>query len=105
MSHPIFDLAGVDEFFKLFPELNFPLLASVCLLKEEQIRDYRPGKTPGLSVPKPVLEKFQSLNSEEFQARMLEQTAKLIEEIKKDGRFRGVHLMLQGKEEKIGELI
>ena len=29
----------------------------------------------------------------------------LIAEIKKDGRFRGVHLMLQGKEERIGELL
>lgn len=105
MSHPIFDLAGVEDFFKQVPEMNIPLLASVCLLKEEQIRDYSPGKTPGLSVPKTVLEKFQSLNSEEFQARMLEQTTKLIEEIKKDGRFRGVHLMLQGEEEKIGELL
>jgi len=105
MSHPIFDLASVAEFFKQVSELKAPLFASVCILTEEQIREYSPGKYPGLFVPKPVLEKFQSLNPGEVLPRMIEHTAALIEEIKKDGRFRGVHLMLQGEEERIGELV
>jgi hypothetical protein len=105
MSHPIFDLAGVEEFFKLVPDIKTPLLATVCLLKEEQIRDYKPGQYPGLLIPETVRGRFQSLNSGEVEPKMLEQTAKLIEEIKKDGRFRGVHLMLQGEEKKIRELL
>ena len=105
ISHPIFDLAGVEEFFKQAFEVKIPLLASVCLLKEEQIREYLPGKYPGLSVPESVVERFKSLNSPNSGPRMIEYTADLIEAIKKDKRFRGVHLMLQGEEERIGELI
>ncbi|MBA4392058.1 MAG: hypothetical protein C0407_00730 [Desulfobacca sp.] len=104
MSHPIFDLAGVEDFFKQVPEMKTPLLATVCLLKEEQIREYKPGQIPGLLIPESVAGKFKSLTPGEVEPKMLEQAAKLIEAIKKDGRFRGVHLMLQGEEEKIGEL-
>ena len=105
VSHPIFDLAGVEEFFKQASAVKIPLLASVCLLKEEQIREYLPGKYPGLLVPESVVDRFRSLNSAEFRTGMIEHTGQLIEAIKKDGRFRGVHLMMQGEEEKIGELI
>jgi methylenetetrahydrofolate reductase (NADPH) len=105
MSQPIFELADVEEFFKQTPELKSPLLASVCLLKEEQIRDYGPGKFPGLTIPGGLWENWQSLKPGEIRPKMMEHTAKLIEAIKKDGRFRGVHLMLNGEEEMIGELI
>lgn len=105
MSHPVFELADVEDFFKHVPELNTPVLASVCLLNEKQIQDYNPGKYPGLYIPEPFLEKFRSLNSGEVRSGMIAHTAKLIESIKKDGRFRGVHLMLQGEEGRIGELI
>ena len=104
MSHPVFDLAGVEGFFQEVPEMVTPLLASVCLLTAEQIRDYSPGRYPGLVIPRPVLEKMQSWKSEDFQPRMVEYAAGLIAAIKKDKRFRGVHLMLPGQEEKIGEL-
>lgn len=105
MSHPIFELAGVEEFFKQVPELNTPVLASVCLLNEKQIRDYNSGNTPGLNIPGTFLENWQSLNAGEQRPKMIAHTAKLIDQIKKDGRFRGIHLMLNGEEEKIGELI
>ena len=36
---------------------------------------------------------------------MMEHTAKLIEAIKKDGRFRGVHLMLKGKKKRSGNYL
>lgn len=105
ISHPIFDLAGVDDFFYQVPDLKIPLLASVCLLKEEQVHEYLPGKYPGWSIPQKVVEAFQGLDPKEFNPRMVEYTAKRIEEIRKDGRFRGVHLMLQGEEDRIGELV
>jgi methylenetetrahydrofolate reductase (NADPH) len=105
MSHPLFDLAGVEDFFKEAGEVKTPLLASVCLLTEEQVREYGPGRYPGLIIPAPVLEKMRSWAVEEFPSRMVEFTAGLIAAIKKDKRFRGVHLMLQGREEKIGELV
>lgn len=105
LSHPVVDLTDVEEFFKQVDGINTPLLASVCLLSEEQVRQYDLGKYPGLIIPISLLEKFKSLHSPEFQPRMIEYTAGLIEAIKKDGRFRGVHLMLQGAEERIGELI
>jgi 5,10-methylenetetrahydrofolate reductase len=105
MSHPIFDLAGVDEFFKLVPEIKTPLLATVCLVKEEQLKDEAAGRFPGLQIPGYFREKFKSLSPGESEVKIWDYTANLIAEIKKDGRFRGVHLMLQGKEERIGELI
>jgi methylenetetrahydrofolate reductase (NADPH) len=105
MSHPLFDLAQVEDFFREIVEIKIPLSASVCLLTEEQVRDYAPGNYPGLLIPEPLLDRFKSFPATEFQARMIEFTAHLIETIKKDGRFRGVHLMLQGQEERIGELI
>jgi methylenetetrahydrofolate reductase (NADPH) len=105
MSHPVFDLSDVEDFFKLVPDLKIPVLASVCLLNEQQIRDVHPDKTPGLYIPKPFWEKIQSLGSSEVRSGMIAHTAKLIESIKKDGRFQGVHLMLNGQEEWIGELI
>ena len=105
MSHPIFDLTDVEGFFKEIVEIKTPLLASVCLLTEEQIRGYTLGKYPGLLIPESLSEKFKSLSSTEFQLGMTEFTAQLIEAIRKDGRFRGVHLMLQGQEERIGDLI
>jgi 5,10-methylenetetrahydrofolate reductase len=105
MSHPIFDLAGVEDFFKLVPDLKTPLLATVCLVKEEQLKDYTTGRYPGLQIPESFREKFQNLSAGEAEAKITEYTATLIADIKKDGRFRGVHLMLQGEEERIGELL
>jgi methylenetetrahydrofolate reductase (NADPH) len=104
ISHPIFDLAGVEEFFQKIPGSKVALLASVCLLKAEHIQSYKSGGNPGLVIPDPILEKYQALSAEEVHRRSLEDSAKLIENIKKDGRFRGVHLMLPGEEERIGEL-
>jgi methylenetetrahydrofolate reductase (NADPH) len=105
MSHPVFDLADVEEFFKQVIEIKTPLLATIFLLTEEQIRGYALGNYPGLLIPESLSDKFKSLHSTEFQSGMIAHTAKLIEVIKKDGRFRGVHLMMQGEEERIGELI
>jgi 5,10-methylenetetrahydrofolate reductase len=105
MSHPIFDLANVEDFFKEAGEFKTPLLASVCLVTEEQVREYSPGRYPGLVIPMAVLEKMQSWKAEEFPSRMVEFTAGLIATIRKDKRFRGVHLMLQGQEDRIGEIL
>ena len=105
ISHPIFDLPGVEEFFKQISEIKTPLLASMCLLKEEQVREYVPAKYPGLLVPESMLARFKTLNSAKFQSGMIECTANLIQAIKNDGRFRGVHLMMQGAEERIGKII
>lgn len=105
MSHPVFDLSGVEDFFKEAGEIETPLLASVCLLAEVQVRDYSPGRYPGLAIPGAVLEKMQSWKSEDFGPRMVEHAAGVVAAIKKDPRFRGVHLMLQGQEDKIRELI
>lgn len=105
MSHPIFDLTGVEGFFKEVPDRKTPLLASVCLLNETRMREYAPGKYPGLYIPEAVMKKLRTLSSGEIQAGMMAHTARLIEEIKKDGRFQGVHLMLNGDEERIVDLI
>jgi 5,10-methylenetetrahydrofolate reductase len=105
MSHPIFDLPSVEGFFQVVPEIGTPLLASVSLLTADQVRDYSPGRYPGLNIPRSVLEKMQSWKPEDFEQRMVEQTAALIAALKKDARFRGVHLLLQGQEEQIGELV
>jgi methylenetetrahydrofolate reductase (NADPH) len=105
MSHPVFGLSDVEEFFKEVIEIKTPLLASVCLLTEEQIRGYASGNYPGLLIPESLSNKFKSIPSTEFQPRMIEFTAHFIETIRKDGRFQGVHLMLQGQEEWISELI
>ena len=105
MSHPIFDLAGVDEFFKLVPEIKTPLLATVCLVKEEQLKEETSGRFPGLQIPGSFKEKFKDVSPGEAETKIWDYSAKLIAEIRKDGRFRGVHLMLQGKEERIGDLL
>jgi methylenetetrahydrofolate reductase (NADPH) len=105
ISHPIFDLNQVEPFFQKQPESKVPLLASVSLLSKEQIQDYRSGGNPGLTIPESLLEKYEPLSSAEVSKRSLEESAKLIEAIKNDGRFRGVHLILQGAEERIGEII
>jgi methylenetetrahydrofolate reductase (NADPH) len=105
ISHPIFDLEGTEAFFKEKPESDVPLLATVCLLREDQIQRYRAGGEPGLYIPERVLEKYGSLTTGELTDRLLADAAGLIESIKKDGRFRGVHLMLQGEEERIGALL
>jgi methylenetetrahydrofolate reductase (NADPH) len=105
MSHPVFDLAEVEGIFKQGPGIKTPLLASVFLLTEEQIRGYVLGKYPGLLIPASLSDKLKSIQSTEFQSRMIEFAGNLIEAIRKDGRFRGVHLMLQGEEERIGDIL
>jgi methylenetetrahydrofolate reductase (NADPH) len=105
MSHPIFELTDAEEFFKEAVDIKNPLLATVFLLTEEQIRGYALGNYPGLLIPESLSDKLKSIPSTEFQSRMIEYAGNLIETIKKDRRFRGVHLMLQGAEERIGELI
>jgi 5,10-methylenetetrahydrofolate reductase len=104
ISHPVFDLSGEGDFFREAGEIETPLLASVCLLSEAQVREYSPGRYPGLAIPRAVLEKMQSWKSEDLRPRMVEHAAGVLAAIKKDSRFRGVHLMLQGQEEKIREL-
>ncbi len=105
MSHPLFDLKNVEDFFKQTPEIKTPLLATVCLLKWDQIAGYGPGSLPGVFLPEWVREEFKSWEEEAYESKALEFTGKLIDAVKKDGRFRGVHLLLQEKEEKIGELV
>ena len=105
ISHPLFEPGDAENFFKEVPAIKAPLLASVCLLKWEQVAGYSPGNIPGLFLPERVLERFKSWNEETYQSGIREFAVKLIEAVKKDGRFRGVHLMLQGNEEKIGELV
>src|SRR4030042_2034699 len=58
MSHPVFDLADVEEFFKQVVEIQTPLLASVCLLNEEQIRGYVLGNYPGLLIQDSLSDKL-----------------------------------------------
>ena len=60
MSHPLFDLKNAGDFFEQTPEIKTPILVTVCLLKWEQVADYRPGNIPGLSLPEGVLEEFKS---------------------------------------------
>ena len=105
VSHPLFEPGDAENFFKEVSAIKAPLLASVSLLTWEQVTGYRPGNIPGLVLPQAVLGRLGSLNEETFQSGIWESTGKLIEALKKDGRFRGVHLMLQGNEEKIGELL
>lgn len=105
ISHPIFDLEEAEVFFKERPESRVPLLAAVCLLREEQIQRYRAGGEPGLSIPDRILEKYSALPTGELTGRAMADAAELIANIKKGGRFRGVHLMLHGEEERIGELV
>ena len=90
---------------KQTPEIKTPLLATVCLLKWEQVAGYSPGNIPGLFLPEGVLEQFKSWKEETYESRAWEFAGKLIAAVKKDGRFRGVHLMLQGEEERVGELV
>ena len=105
ISHPLFDLKSAGDFFQQTPEVKTPLLATVCLLKWEQVAGYSPGNIPGLLLPEQALKQFQSWKEETYESRAWEFVAKLIEAVKNDGRFRGVHLMLQDREDKIGELI
>jgi methylenetetrahydrofolate reductase (NADPH) len=105
MSHPLFDLKNAEPFFEQTPEIKTPLLATVCLLKREQVAGYIPGNIPGLFLPEGMLEQFKSWEEGAYESKAWEFARKLIEAIKKDGRFRGVHLMLQGEEERVGELV
>ena len=105
ISHPLFDLKNAGDFFEQIPEIKTPFLATVCLLKWEQVTGYSPGNIPGVSLPEGVLEEFKSWKEETYESKAWEFAGKLIEAVKKDGRFRGVHLMLQGQEERIGELV
>ena len=105
ISHPLFDLANADDFFKQTPEIKTPLLVTVCLLKRDQIVGYRPGNLPGIFLPEAVLDQFKSWKEETYESRTWEFAGKLIAAVKKDGRFRGVHLMLSGEEERIGDLV
>jgi hypothetical protein len=52
-----------------------------------------------------VLEQFKSWKEETYESKAWEFAGKLIEAVKKDGRFRGVHLMLPGREEQVGDLV
>jgi methylenetetrahydrofolate reductase (NADPH) len=105
MSHPLFDLKDAEDIFKQTAEIKTPLLATVCLLKWDQVAGYRPGNLPGLFLPDGVLEQFKSWKEETYESRAWEFAGKLIEAVRKDGRFRGVHLMLPGEEERVGELV
>ena len=71
MSHPLFELSDVEEFFKQAPGIKAPLLASVCLLNGEQVSGYRPGNIPGLFLPRRCWNEFKSLNEEAFQSEIL----------------------------------
>jgi 5,10-methylenetetrahydrofolate reductase len=105
MSHPLFDLKYTEDFFEQTSEKKIPLLATVCLLKWDQVAGYRPGNLPGLFLPDGVLEQFKSWKEETYESKAWEFAGKLIEAVKKDGRFRGVHLMLPGREEQVGDLV
>jgi methylenetetrahydrofolate reductase (NADPH) len=104
ISHPLFNLKHAVDFFKQTPEIKTPLLAAVCLLKWDQVAGYSPGSIPGVYLPEGVLEEFRSWKEERYESRAWEFAGKLIAAVKKDGRFRGVHMMLQGEEERVGEL-
>ena len=100
VSHPLFEPGDAENFFKEVSAIKAPLLASVSLLTWEQVTGYRPGNIPGLIPPPGGTGTVSILESRNpSRSGIWESTGKLIEALKKDGRFRGVHLMLQGNEE------
>jgi 5,10-methylenetetrahydrofolate reductase len=105
MSHPLFDLEGIGEFLSVVSETGKPLLATIRLFKPRDFTGPLKGRLPGLVIPPPVLEQFGALQEEEMLSRSLEMAAGVIQAVKKDGRFRGIHLLLRGAEERIGELL
>jgi methylenetetrahydrofolate reductase (NADPH) len=105
ISHPLFDLKNAGDFLEQTPEIKTPLLATVCLLKWAQVAGSSPGSIPGVFLPEGILEEFKSWKEEAYQSKAWDFAGRLIEAVKKDGRFRGVHLMLQGDEERVGELV
>jgi 5,10-methylenetetrahydrofolate reductase len=105
ITHPLFDLDTAEAFFKALPEIKVPILASLCLLKGEELLDYRPGRLSGIYLPEGVLADLIAGGQDKVLEKSLERANRLIGMIRKDGRFRGVHLMLRGEEEKIGDLL
>ena len=105
MSHPLFDLEGIGEFLSVVSETGKPLLATIRLFKPKDFTGPLKGRLPGLVIPPAVLEQFGALQEEEMLSRSLEMAAGVIQAVKKDGRFRGIHLLMRGAEERIGELL
>ena len=71
MSHPLFDLKNAGDFLEQTPEIKTPVLVTVCLLKWEQVADYRPGNIPGVFLPEGVLEEFQAWKEETYESQGL----------------------------------
>ena len=105
MSHPLFDLEGIGEFLSVISETGIPLLATIRLFKPKDFTGPRKGRLPGLVIPPPVLEQFSALQEEEMLSRSLEMAAGVIQAVKTDGRFQGIHLLLRGAEDRIEELL
>ena len=105
MSHPLFDLEGIGEFLSVISETGIPLLATIRLFKPKDFIGPRKGRLPGLVIPPPVLEQFSALQEEEMLSRSLEMAAGVIQAVKTDGRFQGIHLLLRGAEDRIEELL
>jgi methylenetetrahydrofolate reductase (NADH) len=105
LSHPLFDLDGIGEFLSIISETGKPLLATIRLFKPKDFTGPQKGRLPGLVIPPPFLERFSTLPEEELLSRSLEMAAGIIQAVKKDGRFRGIHLLLRGAEERLGELL
>ena len=105
ITHPLFDLEGIEEFLSIIAETGKPLLATVRLFKPKDFAGPHKGRLPGLVVPPAVLDAFRTLEEEKMLSRSLEMAAGVIRAVREDGRFRGIHLLLRGAEERIGELL
>ena len=105
ITHPLFDLEGIEEFLSIIAETGKPLLATIRIFKPKDFAGPHKGRLPGLVVPPAVLDEFRTLEEEKMLSRSLEMAAGVIRAVREDGRFRGIHLLLRGAEERIGELV
>jgi 5,10-methylenetetrahydrofolate reductase len=105
ISHPLFDLEGLDKFLSVILETGKPLLATIRLFKPKDFTGPFKGRLPGLVISPATLEGFRDFDEAELVSRSLEMAARVLQAVKQDGRFRGAHLLLRGAEERIGELL
>ena len=105
-TQPVFELDSLQEFAKMVEDKKITVLLGVIITISERMIENIKKFAKGMRVPQELEEGLKKYDKKEDKEKVgLEFSAKLVEEIKKHGVFRGAHIYSPAKESLIPKLL
>jgi len=105
----IFDPEGVDLWLEAMDKRNILnkvyILAGVTPIRSNRMAQYLHHNIPGVTVPQPILDRFEDAREDDYEEVGVEIALEIIEKIRTKAGINGIHLMSVGWEAIVPRII